>query len=187
MEAGCIKWKKNYSSATSGSASQPRSAGVVDGNLVSPVGVSFGRQYPAGQKFYTDGIGGFWTVTPEGDMIPLEVYDLPRNCSLLPLSELGNEGEQKVVKEEVPMPHLPVGRKPPFTSSTTLSSTWFWRHGLYWRRARAPSARDFDNEALASKASRTTSGPWTRPVLSKASYLGKVEWKLKPFYPISGG
>ena len=88
--------------------SHARSAGVVDANAVYPPGVSPEKQCLPGQVFYTDGLGSFWTVLPDGTWLPIEGYDLPRGCNLQPMPE-----DVKVeVEKEVPMLHFPEGKKP---------------------------------------------------------------------------
>ena len=91
--------EKSYTSAASGSASHARSAGVVDASAVYPPSVSPEKQFLPGQVFYTDGLGSFWTVLPDGTWLPIEGYDLPRGCNLQPMPE-----DVKVeVEKEVPM------------------------------------------------------------------------------------
>ena len=81
--------EKSYTSAASESASRARSTGVVDANAAYPLGMTPEKQYPPGQVFYTDGLGGFWTVSPDGTWLPIEGYDLPKGCDLQPLPESG--------------------------------------------------------------------------------------------------
>ena len=100
--------EKSYAPAASGSVSHARRAGVVDANAVYPPGVSPEKQFLPGQVFYTDGLGSFWTVLPDGTWLPIEGYDLPRGCNLQPMPE-----DVKVeVEKEVPMLHFPEGKKP---------------------------------------------------------------------------
>ena len=51
--------ERSFISAVYGSISHARSAGIMDTNLISPPGVKSEGQYPPGQAFYTDGLGGF--------------------------------------------------------------------------------------------------------------------------------
>ena len=104
--------EKSYTSAASGSASRARSTGVVDANAAYPLGMTPEKQYLPGQVFYTDGLGGFWTVSPDGAWLPIEVYDLPRGCDLQPLPESRKEDSNVEAEREVPMLHLPEGKKP---------------------------------------------------------------------------
>ena len=104
--------EKSYTSAASGSASRARSTGVVDANAAYPLGMTPEKQYLPGQVFYTDGMGGFWTVLPDGTWLPIEGYDLPKGCDLQPLPE-PRKGEVHVEDEkEVPMMHVTEGKKP---------------------------------------------------------------------------
>ena len=104
--------EKSYTSAASGSASRARSTGVVDANAAYPLGMTPEKQYLPAQVFYTDGMGGFWTVLPDGTWLPIEGYDLPKGCDLQPLPE-PRKGDVHVEDEkEVPMVHVTEGKKP---------------------------------------------------------------------------
>ena len=104
--------EKSYTSAASGSASRARSTGVVDANAAYPLGMTPEKQYLPGQVFYTDGMGGFWTVLPDGTWLPIEGYDLPKGCDLQSLPGSRKGDVQVEDEKEVPMMHVAEGKKP---------------------------------------------------------------------------
>ena len=104
--------EKSYTSAASGSASRARSTGVVDANAAYPLGMTPEKQYLPGQVFYTDGMGGFWTVLPDGTWLPIEGYDLPKGCDLQSLPGSRKGDAQVEDEKEVPMMHVAEGKKP---------------------------------------------------------------------------
>ena len=104
--------EKSYTSAASGSASRARSTGVVDANTAYPLGMTPEKQYLPGQVFYTDGMGGFWTVLPDGTWLPIEGYDLPKGCDLQSLPGSRKGDAQVEDEKEVPMMHVAEGKKP---------------------------------------------------------------------------
>ena len=104
--------EKSYTSTASGSASRARSSGVVDANTAYPLGMTPEKQYLPGQVFYTDGMGGFWTVLPDGTWLPIEGYDLPKGCDLQSLPGSRKGDVQVEDEKEVPMMHVAEGKKP---------------------------------------------------------------------------